>query len=105
MFTVNHLLGGESSSDGSGLLLSQVNWDESLTSVLLSQLRFGDLVCDGQDAGNVLSHFTDSGQLSSSTIGDLSNTKGLEFTLQVLKLVDQLSLALGSQFVSSYFSC
>jgi hypothetical protein len=68
-------------------------------------LGLGDLVCDSQNTGDVLSDITDFGTLGGSTAGDLTNAKGLKLLLQVSQLVHQLTLGLGSKFVSSDFSC
>ena len=72
---LGELLGSQSSSDGSGLLLSQIHGDESLASVLLLQLGLGGLVVHSQHAGDGLADNTDLGKLGSSTSGHLGDAK------------------------------
>jgi hypothetical protein len=79
LLLLDSLLGGlcwsQSSADGSGLFLSEVNWDESFALVLLSQLGFDGLVVDSQHTGDGFTNNTNFGQLGGSTTGDFGNTK------------------------------
>ena len=87
---------GQSSSQGSGLLGSQVLWLVLLTLVQLSDSLSLLLVDDSQDTGNVLSDSVDSWK---RWLGQLGNLKLSKLLLQVKKLRLQLLLRLGSQFV------
>lgn len=72
---LGELLRGQSSSDGSGLLLPQIHGHESLTSVLLLQLGLGSLVVHSQHTGNRLADNANLGKLGGGTASHLGDTK------------------------------
>lgn len=86
---------GQSSSDGSGLLLSQVLWNVLLTSVQSSDVSSLVSSDHSQNSGDVLS---DEGDLWDSWLGQLLDLEGSQFLLQLSQLGLQLLLGLSSQF-------
>ena len=86
---LNSLLGGlcwsQSSADGSGLLLSEVDWDESFALVLLSQLGFDGLVVNSQHTGDGFTNNTNFCQFRGSTTSDFGNTK-LQIEREIMRL-------------------
>lgn len=89
---------GQLSSQSSGLLSSQVLWLVLLTGVEGSDRVSLVQVDDGQNTGNVLSDGTD---LWQRWLGELLNLQVGKLLLQGDKLLLQLILGLGTQFVSS----
>lgn len=88
---------GQSSSQSSGLLGSQVLGQVLLTFVEASDGFSLVLVDDSQDSGNVLSHQRDLGQ--GSLLGLLDSQRG-QLLLEFNKSGFQLVLRFGSKFVS-----
>lgn len=89
------ILLGQSSSQSSGLLLSQVLWNVLLTSVQSSDVSSLVSSDHGQNSGDVLS---DEGDLWDSWLGQLLDLERSQFLLQLSQLGLQLLLGLSSQF-------
>lgn len=86
---------GQGSSQSSGLLLSQVLWNELLVSVESSDVLSLESVDDSQNSGNVLS---DNTNLRDSWSGQLLDLERSKLLLQLEQLLLQLLLRLSSQF-------
>lgn len=67
--------------------------------IIVTNLALGDLVGNSQDAGNRLSDGADLGESGRGTASHLGNAEGLQLGLEVVQLVDQLTLGLSSELV------
>lgn len=94
---------GESSSDGSGLLTSQILGHELLVLVELSDLLSLGQVENGQNSGNVLSHVVDLGELSALGSSELLDSESGELGLELDELALELSLGKSREFGSLHF--
>ena len=66
---------------------------------IVTNLALGNLVGDSQNTGNGLSDGADLGESGRGTASHLGNAKSLQLVLQVVKLVNQLTLGLASELV------
>ena len=73
---------GQFSSEGAGLLLTQVVGSVSLLGKGISGLSSALLGDDGKDLGNVLAHGAHFGELDLGGSSDLAHTEGSEFSLR-----------------------
>ncbi|KAL6072108.1 hypothetical protein QOT17_005751 [Balamuthia mandrillaris] len=94
------LLGGETTTDGAGLLDSQVKGLEVLAAVELLELSPGVLVDDGVDARYALPDLLDLGQLGGGAASHLLDAEAGKLGLQVTELLEQFSLVLLAELVS-----
>lgn len=94
---------GESSSDGSGLLASEVLGEELLVLVELTDLLSLGEVENGQNSGNVLSDIVDLGELTALGTAELLDTESSELSLELDELALKLSLGESREFGSLHF--
>lgn len=91
---------GESLADGAGLLRPQILGNVLLVLVELPDILLGGLVDDDVDAGDVLTHNADFGELAGGSSGHLGDAEGGELSLELFELLGQLFLLLSAQFVA-----
>lgn len=94
---------GESSSDSSGLLTSEILGQELLVLVELTDLLSLGEVENGQNSGNVLSDIVDLGELTALGTTELLDTEVSELSLELDKLALKLSLGESREFGSLHF--
>lgn len=94
---------GESSSDGSGLLASEILGHELLVLVELSDLLSLGQVEHGQNSGNVLSDIVDLGELTALGATELLHSESGELSLELDELALKLSLGESREFGSLHF--
>lgn len=95
------LLGSQSSSDGTGLLVSEVKGEVLGLLVELPEVLPLLLVDDSEDSGNGLADSVDLGQLASRATGDLLHPQRGKLSLELGKLLQKVLLALGLELEGS----
>lgn len=95
------LLGGQSSSDSTGLLVSEVKGEVLGLLVELPEVLPLLLVDDSEDSGNGLADSVDLGQLASRATGDLLHPQRGKLSLELGKLLQKVLLALGLELKGS----
>ena len=88
---------GQSFANGASLLGPQVQGNVLLALVKLSQVLLLFLVHDDVDPGDRFLNDSNLGQLGSGASSHLGNPEASQFSLEVLKLLGQLFLFLGSK--------
>lgn len=79
--------------------LSPVQKGKTNDNIIVTNLALGNLVGNSQNTGNGLSDGANLGKSGRGTASDLGNAKSLQLVLQVVKLVNQLTLGLVSELV------